>query len=225
MFDPLSLCKVLKRLCICQTKSQSIITMALQWNRPTCHRGLTYRLVGWSSPVAPKVWIKTHIPREGSKNGSRRGDLTGVVDFQRYHCLSASVCSVDTWEKSILLTLKTNLATCCQKSSTQSVFFNTLFDAWVTTRSPNLCCNHSAGVALECAVHHERNVSEQKHYIYVAWTSNNRVISRGELYCCLLPQCEALHTRRSGFPIATLRFGSWSKSLGTKRSLYKSISV
>jgi len=24
-----------------------------------------------------------------------------------------------------------------------------------------------------------------------------------ELYCCLLPQCEALRTCRSGFPIAT----------------------
>jgi len=31
-----------------------------------------------------------------------------------------------------------------------------------------------------------------------------RVISSGDLYCCLLPQCEALCTCRSGFPIATL---------------------
>jgi len=28
-----------------------------------------------------------------------------------------------------------------------------------------------------------------------------RVISSGALYCCLLPQCEALRTCRSGFPI------------------------
>jgi len=41
-------------------------------------------------------------------------------------------------------------------------------------------------------------------YIYVAWTSNNRVIMACELYCCLLPQCEALRVCRSGFPIATL---------------------
>jgi len=39
--------------------------------------------------------------------------------------------------------------------------------------------------------------------IYVARTSNNRVIMACELYCCLLPQCEALHSCRSGFPIAT----------------------
>jgi len=29
------------------------------------------------------------------------------------------------------------------------------------------------------------------------------VIAAHDLYCCLLPQCEALRTCRSGFPIAT----------------------
>jgi len=57
---------------------------------------------------------------------------------------------------------------------------------------------------VECVIHHERDVREEKHYVYVARTSNNRVISSGELYCCLLPQCEALHICRSGFPIATM---------------------
>jgi len=38
--------------------------------------------------------------------------------------------------------------------------------------------------------------------LYVARTSNNRVISSGDLYCCLLPRCETLRTCRSGFPIA-----------------------
>ena len=41
-------------------------------------------------------------------------------------------------------------------------------------------------------------------YIYMARTSNNRVILACELHCCLLPQCEALRICRSGFPIATL---------------------
>jgi len=40
--------------------------------------------------------------------------------------------------------------------------------------------------------------------MYVALTSNNRVISSGDFYCCLLPRCEALRICRSGFPIATL---------------------
>jgi len=46
-------------------------------------------------------------------------------------------------------------------------------------------------------IHHERDVREEKHDIYVAWTSNNRVNSLGDLYCCLLPRCEALRTCRS----------------------------
>jgi len=37
-----------------------------------------------------------------------------------------------------------------------------------------------------------------------ALTVTTRVISSGEVYCCLLPRCEALLTCRSGFPIATL---------------------
>ena len=40
-------------------------------------------------------------------------------------------------------------------------------------------------------------------HIYVAWTSNNRVIAACDLYCCLLPQFEVLRTCRSGFPITT----------------------
>jgi len=34
-------------------------------------------------------------------------------------------------------------------------------------------------------------------------TVTTRGISSGDLCCCLLPRCEALHTCRSGFPIAT----------------------
>ena len=67
------------------------------------------------------------------------------------------------------------------------------------------CCNHfTTGVVLKCVVHHQRNVHDEQHHIYVAQTSSNRVISSSELYCCLLPQCEALRTCRSGFPIATV---------------------
>jgi len=40
--------------------------------------------------------------------------------------------------------------------------------------------------------------------MYIARTNNNRVISSGDLYCCLLPQCEALCTCHSGFPIAAV---------------------
>jgi len=52
---------------------------------------------------------------------------------------------------------------------------------------------------VKCVIHHERDVREEQQYIYVARTSNNRVIMTCELYCCLLPQCEALRIWRSGF--------------------------
>jgi len=52
---------------------------------------------------------------------------------------------------------------------------------------------------VECLIHHKRDVREEQQYIYVARTSNNRVIAARELYCCLLPHCEALRTCRSGF--------------------------
>jgi len=57
---------------------------------------------------------------------------------------------------------------------------------------------------VDCVIHHERDVREEQKYMCVARTSNNRVISSGDLYCSLLPQCEALRMCRSGFPIATM---------------------
>ena len=56
-------------------------------------------------------------------------------------------------------------------------------------------------------------------YIYVAWTSNNRVIMACELHCCLLPRCEALRIYHSGFPIATIL---WTSCLLTNKQTKKS---
>jgi len=52
---------------------------------------------------------------------------------------------------------------------------------------------------VECVIHHERDVREVQNYINVVRTSNNRVTSSGDLYCCLLPQCKALRSCHSGF--------------------------
>ena len=56
---------------------------------------------------------------------------------------------------------------------------------------------------VDCMIHHEWEVREEQKCMYMARTSNNRVISLGDLYCCLLPRCEAWRTCRSAFPIAT----------------------
>jgi len=51
----------------------------------------------------------------------------------------------------------------------------------------------------DCVIHHKRDVREEQQCIYVALTSNNSVIAANDIYCCLLPQCEALRTCTSGF--------------------------
>jgi len=65
------------------------------------------------------------------------------------------------------------------------------------------CCNLSVGVVLNLRFTTNGMCVKSNTHIYVARTSNNRMIMVCDLYCCLLPQCEALHTRCSGFPIAT----------------------
>jgi len=40
--------------------------------------------------------------------------------------------------------------------------------------------------------------------MYEARASNSKRDCEHDLYCCLLPRCEALRACRSGFPIATL---------------------
>ena len=65
------------------------------------------------------------------------------------------------------------------------------------------CCNLSVVFALNAWFTMNGMCAKNNTNIYVAQTSNNRVISSGDLYCCLQPQCEALHTCHLGFPIAT----------------------
>jgi len=89
-----------------------------------------------------------------------------------------------------------------QNDNSQRLMLSCIFSLCLGIHLIN-CCNLFPWRCVECAVHHERNVCEEQHHICVARTSNNRVISSGELYCCLLPQCEALRTCRSGFPFVT----------------------
>jgi len=65
------------------------------------------------------------------------------------------------------------------------------------------CCNLSVVLRWMCDSPQTGCAWRTTPFIYVARTSNNRVIMACELYCCLLPQCEALRICRSGFPIAT----------------------
>ena len=66
------------------------------------------------------------------------------------------------------------------------------------------CCNLSGGVALIMWFTTNGMCVKNKTIIYVARASNSKRDCKHDLYCCLLPQCEALCTCRSGFPIATV---------------------
>ena len=71
------------------------------------------------------------------------------------------------------------------------------------SRKRRYCCNLSGGVAL--IVWFTTNGLCAKNKNICMWREQAIiVISSGDLYCCLLPRCEALRTCRSGFPIATV---------------------
>jgi len=64
------------------------------------------------------------------------------------------------------------------------------------------CCNLSVDVVLN--VWFTMNGMCAKNKTHMEWKHNNRVVSSGDLYCCLLPQCESLCACQSGFLIATV---------------------
>ena len=73
----------------------------------------------------------------------------------------------------------------------------------------NRCCNLSAGVALIVRFATNGMCVKNNTIIYVARASNSTRDCEHDLYCCLLPRCEALRTCRSRFPIATVEKRLW----------------
>ena len=65
------------------------------------------------------------------------------------------------------------------------------------------CCNHSVSVVLNVGFATNRMYVKNNTHIYLSQTSRNRMSTTWDLYCCLLPQCEALHPCHLGFPITT----------------------
>jgi len=58
---------------------------------------------------------------------------------------------------------------------------------------------------VESAIHQERDVREEHSHVCGANRQYNRMNAACDLYCCLQPQREALHSRQSASPIATGR--------------------
>ena len=66
------------------------------------------------------------------------------------------------------------------------------------------CCNLSVGITFNEWFSTNKMCLKNNIQIYVVRTSNDRVSTTCDLYCCFLSQCEALHTCSSGFQIATM---------------------
>ena len=75
---------------------------------------------------------------------------------------------------------------------------------WFLVKRRGCCCNLSGGVVLIMWFTTNRMCVKNNTIVYVARASNSKRDCEHDLYCCLLPWCEALCTYRSGFPIATL---------------------
>ena len=65
------------------------------------------------------------------------------------------------------------------------------------------CCNYSVSVVLNVRFATNGMYVKNNTHIYVSQTIRNRISTTWDLYLCLLPQCEALHTCRLGFPITS----------------------
>jgi len=104
IFDPLSLHKK----CVCENEGTTDYHHGSSLKvRNTCRCSLTQRLVRWCSPWFPKYGSK---PKQGWRRVNKWATprrSKRVVYFQRYYCFSVSFCSVRTWEKGRLQTLKT----------------------------------------------------------------------------------------------------------------------
>jgi len=80
-----------------------------------------------------------------------------------------------------------------------------------------LCCNLSGGVALIEWFTTNGMCVKNNIIIYVARASNSKRDCEHDLYCWLLPWCEALRTCRSELPIATvamINFRPWLAIIG-----------
>jgi len=100
-----------------------------------------------------------------------------------------------------------------------------LRSVWLVVKRRGCCCNLSGGVALivwfttngMCAKNKNICMWREQAIIEWSWWVTSNACEPGEqlivlatgddesdLYCYLLPRCEALRTCRSGFPIATI---------------------
>jgi len=92
----------------------------------------------------------------------------------------------------------------CEGRAEFSLHTKNVRSVWFVVKRRGCCCNLSGGVVLIVWFTTHGMCVKNNTIIYVTRASNSKRDCEHDLYCCLLPQCEALRTCRSGFPIATV---------------------
>jgi len=91
----------------------------------------------------------------------------------------------------------------CEGRAEFSLHIKNVRSVWFVVNRRGCCCNLSGGVAFIVWFTTNGMCGKNNTIICVARASNSKRDCKHDLYCCLLPRCEALCTCRSGFPIAT----------------------
>ena len=86
-----------------------------------------------------------------------------------------------------------------------SLYTKNVRSVWFVVKRRGCCCNLSGGVTLIVWFSTNGMCVKNNTIIYVVRASNSKRDCEHDLYCCLLPWCEALRICRFGFPIATVR--------------------
>jgi len=92
----------------------------------------------------------------------------------------------------------------CEGRTEFSLHTKNVRSVWFIVKRRGCCCNLSSGVALIVWFTTNGMCVKNSTIICVARASNSKRDCEHDLYCCLLPRCEALRACRSGFPIATV---------------------
>jgi len=133
IFGPLSL----HNKCVCENEDiVYIIFVTIDYHhssvlqvRNTCRCSLTQRLVRWCIPVVPKILIETQTRvAKGQQMGRAEAIQTSCV-FPTLPPLLCVCLQRTYFRKEQIADIKNDLATYCYKSSIQSAFFHTLFEA------------------------------------------------------------------------------------------------
>ena len=104
----------------------------------------------------------------------------------------------------------------CEGRTEFSLHTKNVRSVWFVVKRRGCCCNLSGGVTLIIWFTTNGMCVKDNTIICVARASNSKRDCEHDLYCCLLPRCEALRAYRSGFPKTTILYASCTQTVARK---------